>query len=207
MKIFISTLFGLVMTANVLADDATTGAASSGYLLGAVSIVSVQDYCDDSSISGATTSCDDKTFGLKIAGGYNFTENFALELGANITGDVEATIYDEFDRVEGTTSATILSAQAVFRAPIGSANIAFKGGFARATVDSEISYSGVNLGSGSDSESSTNTSPMLSVAFEVPIREKIGIFMQYDLVSNAGDKDTVGESDVSFLSAGLKIDF
>lgn len=207
MKILISTLCGLVMTANVLADDATTGTASSGYLLGAVSIVSVQDYCDDIAISGATTSCDDKTYGLKVAGGYNFTENFALELGANITGDVEASIYDTFDRAEGATSATILSAQAVLRAPIGSANIAFKGGFARATVDSEISYSSTSFGSGSDSESSTNTSTMLSVAFEIPIREKVGIFLQYDLVSNMGDKDTVGESDVSFLSAGLKIDF
>lgn len=120
---------------------------------------------------------------------------------------VDASIYDSFDSVDGTMSARIITAQAVVRAPIGEANIAFKGGFAHASVDAEATFSGVNVGSGSMSESSSSTSPILSVAFELPIKSKAGLFVQYDLITDVGDEDTVGESNIGFISAGLTLGF
>lgn len=204
---YVVLLSALLISANSHAVEVEAGAADHGYILGSLGLVSVKDFCEDNAVVGASTVCDDKTYGVKIGGGYRLTDNFAVELAANFTGDVETSIYDSFDRIDGSVSARILTAQAVVRAPIGKANILFKAGFARSSIDADVTFSGSSFGSGSVSESATSTSPILSVGFEFPIKNKVGLFVQYDLITDVGDKDSVGESDIGFLNAGISLGF
>lgn len=199
---------GLLVSAHVHAENPEVKTSSKSYLLGSAGVVSVSDYCEGiDSIPYTASSCGDKAVGFKLGAGYNATENFAVEVGVNLTGDLDASIYDAYNRLDASTSVVFVSAQAVARVPIGQTKLVLKGGLAHASVDFEVDMSGYSIGSGSMSETTTSTSPMLSVALEVPLKDKLGAFIQYDYLANVGDEDTIGETDIGFVNAGLKFDF
>lgn len=66
---------------------APAAAQNTGIYVGVGAGQSRTDFCDDFGIPGP--NCDDKDTGIKIFGGYNFTQNFGLEAGWIDLGEVK----------------------------------------------------------------------------------------------------------------------
>lgn len=80
-KTFVATFLAMGM--------AGTAAAANGFYVGASGGQSTIDACDDARAVGAT-NCDDEDTGWKIFGGYDLTENFALEAAWVDMGEISA---------------------------------------------------------------------------------------------------------------------
>lgn len=96
------------------------------------------------------TGIDDSDTGFKVFGGYDFNQNFGVEVSYVDFG--EASISDAGDSLSVGVSA--LTASAVGRLPVSDMFTLFgKLGFASYDVDVDFNIAGLGSGSGSDSDS------------------------------------------------------
>ncbi len=82
----VTSLAALLM-ASLLLPALPAAAQSTPFYIGGGAGLSSIDLCGDPALAGAT-SCDDEDTGFKIFGGYNFNQNFGVELGWVDLGEI-----------------------------------------------------------------------------------------------------------------------
>jgi OOP family OmpA-OmpF porin len=162
-------------------------ASAGGYVGGSIGQASV-DLCNEARAIGATR-CDDEDTGFKLIGGYNFTDNFAVE-GS----------YADFGSVSARATGLHVRADATALAIAGKGTVALsdalsvfaKAGFAR--WDADVSVTGI----GGDDDSGTDL--LYGVGGEYSFSERLAIRGEWERTDADGD-------DIDLLSIGLIYSF
>jgi OOP family OmpA-OmpF porin len=101
------------------------------------------------------SSVDDSDTGFKVFGGYDFNQNFAVEVSYFDLGEASGSFEDiDFGRIDFDAGISGFSASAVGTLPVSDMFSVFaKLGFASYDVDAHVTVAGFGSGSGSTSES------------------------------------------------------
>jgi OOP family OmpA-OmpF porin len=149
--------------------------------------------CDG--VSGAGITCDETDTAGKILGGYQFSRNFALELGYADLCQAKATF-------SGSGSATIgtkgFELTGIGMLPIGDRfSVLAKAGLFHWNVDAK---DGTGL-VGSASASGTDLTFGFGVKFD--FTKDFAIRGEWQRYKDVGDMNTTGQGDVDFIGASL----
>ena len=149
--------------------------------------------CDG--VSGPGITCDDTDTAGKILGGYQFSKNFALELGYADLGQAKATF-------SGSGSATIgtkgFELTGIGMLPIGDRfSVLARAGLFHWNVDAKDGSGLV----GSASASGTDLTFGFGVKFD--FTKDFAIRGEWQRYKDVGDVNTTGQSDVDFIGASL----
>jgi OmpA-OmpF porin, OOP family len=149
------------------------------------------------------TSVDDSDTGFKIYGGYEFTPNFAVEVGYADLGKLSAV-----DATPPPTS-TSFESSAVFADAVGlwpinrEVSLFARAGFAFTTLDIRSSTPG--LGSVVAGEDETNLKLGLGAQFNVT--RNVALRAEWERYLDVGEDATTGESDVDVMGVSLNVRF
>jgi OOP family OmpA-OmpF porin len=177
----------------VLMAASTANAQDKGwYVGGAVGQGKAKGFCDG--VSGTGVSCDDTDTTVKAMGGYQFSRNFALELGLMNAGTYEA-------RGPGgtiTVKAAIFEGTAVGILPLGQQFSVFgKLGLYSSAVDSTANTFVLNR-----NETTGNTDLTYGVGLGWAFTPKFQLRAEWQRYQDV-DAGFVGKGDVDVVSLGL----
>jgi OOP family OmpA-OmpF porin len=171
----------------------TANAQDKGwYVGGALGQGKAKGFCDG--LSGGGISCDDKDTTAKAMGGYQFTKNFALELGLTNAGTYEA-------RGPGghiTVEAAIFEGTAVAILPLGQQFSVFgKLGLYSSAVDSTVATFVLNR-----DERTTNSDLTYGAGLGWAFTPKFQLRAEWQRYQDV-DAGFLGKGDVDIISLGL----
>jgi OOP family OmpA-OmpF porin len=209
----------LLVIAAALALTASAQAAGNegAYIVGSVGSSKIkQDKAEvDASLTsfGVTdlvSSLDDKDTGYKIALGYQYNPNFAVEVGYV---DLGKTKYSATGTISGSSAAASAQAKvngwgvsAVGILPINNEFSLFgKIGTINANVETSASASGIG-GSVTIPYKSRKWKGAYGVGASYAFSKAAAVRVEYEIFSKLGD-DTIGKSDVDLLSIGIAYKF
>ncbi|MGA0611238.1 porin family protein [Caldimonas sp. KR1-144] len=173
------------------ASLASTGAMAQVYVLGGVGSGNIDVDC-----AGAA-QCDKSDTAYKFVGGYSFGNGFSAELGYTNYGKAKAS--DSGIRAE--LEANALQIGAAYQAPLATDwGLNLRLGLAR--MKTEISGSIAGVGSGSDSD--TTTQPYFGIGVNYAFSKQVKVELGADFSKAEFDGD---KGNVRAVTVGLRYDF
>jgi OOP family OmpA-OmpF porin len=134
---------------------------------------------------------DDNDTGFKVFGGYNFNQNFAVELTYFDLGEASGSLEDIFGPFDFDIGVSGLNASVVGTLPVSDMFSLFgKVGFASYDIDVHVNIEGV--GSGSDSESESDMTYGVGGALNFG---QFGVRLEYEAIN-------VDDGDANMISLG-----
>lgn len=157
-----------------------------------------------------TTSVDDTDVGVKIAAGFHFNENLALEVGFVDLG--EAKITSIATGADPATDVMRAEASAVFFDMVGTAplnrDFALIGrvGLASSRLEVSDSCTGILVCAGSDEEQDVNLK--FGFGAQISFSRNVALRAEWERYMDVGEGATpAGQPDVDMLAVSLKIMF
>lgn len=188
-------LFAGIATVMILSTGAVNAAEGFSAGIGG-GRAHMKDAC--SGLTGIS-SCDDTDTSFKIFGGYQFDDNWGLELGYVDFGKATASGAG----ASGEAKVNGLTLAGVGTLPINDLFSVFgKLGFVRYDLKVSGSSPGVTF-----SAEDKNSALMYGVGAQYNVTEQVGIRAEWELFKKVGDSGTTGESDIDQLSASLVYKF
>lgn len=170
---------------------------SSIYVGGSLGEAQVKDY----DCAGLAT-CEDSDTAWRIFAGYQFNQNFAVELGYHNLGEISAAqpgIGSE--RAEATAWEIV----AVGSWPVTPQfSVYGKAGLYRAETEGSFDLTPIGLGTGSADESNNDITFGFGVRYDAT--RNLGVRLEWQRYSDVGGGD-IGESDIDVLSVGVMFRF
>lgn len=211
--------FHYLVMASALAFAASAQAAGGegGYVVGSVGStkLKVDKSAIDNELIGLgvtnlSSSVDESDTGYKLAFGYRYNQNLALEVGYANLGKAKYSATGTFAGAPTAANAEIKAdgwtIAAIGILPINNAFSIFgKIGTIDATVKGSATAT-VGTGFGSSSSKSTKWKGNYGIGADYNFTPAIGVRAEYEVFSKLGD-DNVGKSDVDMLSIGLVVKF
>lgn len=207
----------LVMSASAMAAEGFYVYGGAGYAK-ADTDLSCESYAG--SAGQARLDVDEKSFGLKLAGGYRFNDWFALEgsyvyLGkaqADLTVKGHAYGADVDAKAAASMKAHVLAFDAVSLYPIAEkVDLFAKASIGLGYVETKLGFSGTVDGykvAGGFSESDTRVFPKLGLGVEYQVTDKVAVRAEYErYFSVSKDSDYTVDADYDLLSVGVKYTF
>ena len=181
----------------VMLLSAATAQAAEGFSAGIGAGRShFKDACSD--LIGAS-SCDDTDTAYKIFGGYQFDDNWGLELGYVDFGKAKA----DAGTTTGEAKVNGFTLAGTGTLPINEMFSVFgKLGFIR--YDLKVSGASPGITFSADDKRSTL---MYGFGGQYNVTDQIGIRAEWELFKNVGDSSTTGQSDIDLLSASIVFKF
>jgi OOP family OmpA-OmpF porin len=142
---------------------------------------------------GDVDGVDDSDTGFKVFGGYNFNQNFAVELSYFDLGEAGASVSDGIDTASFSIGISGFGASAVGTLPVSDMFSVFaKLGFASYDVDGDASVSGFGSASFSESESDMTYGVGGALGFG-----QFGLRLEYEAINvDDGDANMISLSGV-----------
>jgi OOP family OmpA-OmpF porin len=141
---------------------------------------------------GSTKIVDQSDTGFKVFGGYNFNQNFAVELSYFDLGEASASFEDvDFGRIDVDAGISGFSGSVVGSLPVSDTFSVFaKAGFASYDIDAHVTVDGFGSGSGSTSESDMTYGLGGALSFG-----QFGLRLEYEAINvDDGDADMISLS-------------
>lgn len=166
-----------------------------------------EDFCDiGAGVPGVRNRCNDDDTGFRVAYGYAFNSNFALEIGYADMGSFKASASDDVNFIDAKLEVKGFDVVAIGRLPIND-TVALTGRAGALFWDTELGVES-NFGLGSQyNESASGESLLLGVGAEFTVSDATAITLNYEQAKDVGDENKTGEGDVDRLSLGLKVRF
>ena len=215
----------LLASALVLAMSSSAFAAEGFYVYGGAGYSKADTDLYSESYSDASLDAkidvDEKSFGLKLAAGYRFNDNFAVEGSYAYLGKADAKLtavgniigYDVDGTATASMKAHVLAVDAVGIYPVGDKFELFaKAGLGLGYVKTEASASGtidgVSGSVGLFSESDTRVFPKLGLGVEYKLTKNVAVRAEYERYFGVSkDSDYSIDADYDLLSVGVKYAF
>lgn len=190
----------ILLSSQTYAQDTT----NKVFIEGAIGQGKAEDFCTDIPPSLGAVNCEDSDTSLRVSGGIMLSNTVSLDVSYIDFGDTPASGSGSGVSFNAIGSASALALQAAIHAPVGAVSLFAKGGFAYTKVDMR---GNIKVGSAFTSlvESDSAFKPIITFGLDLPISDKISFIGQYDRVFKAGDDNTTGETDLSSLSVGIKV--
>ncbi len=193
------TIFATALTAALAAP---VFAAEGFYLGGSAGRTEASDGCDGLDDIGFSGSCDDTDTGWKLFGGYQFTPNFGAEAFYADLGEVSASGIADGVRVTADVEIDGFGVSTIGTWPIGD-NFGVFGKLGLFRWDIESSATGRRSVSLDDD----GIDFTFGIGARYALNESFAIRAEWEWFNELGDEDTIGESDVDLLSAGVVFSF
>ena len=173
----------------------------------------------DAEVLGAaeqsTQKKDDNDLALKLAGGYRFNDNFAIEGSYSFLGRVESNFKGSFDngesaQAEASMKAHVLAIDALAIYPVNNDFEVFaKGGFGIASVKTQTYFASTSgEGDESVSESKTRFVPKIGFGAEWNVTKNVAIRAEYErLFGVSKGSDDSADADYDLVTVGVKYAF
>ena len=162
----------------------------------------------DSDASVTVSNCNDSDTSWKIFGGYQFTPNFALELGYNdfgrVSGDATAVLGGSTFTGNAKIEATAFELTGVGSLPLGHQfSLYGKLGvyYAETKSSATVRQTTPPFASGSASTSDNNTNLTFGFGARYDITRNIAVRAEWQRFSKVGSDDT-GKGDIDVLAIG-----
>lgn len=144
------------------------------------------------------TTCDDTDTGFKVNVGAMVKEDVSFDLGymdlGQITGNVQG--------IDVAIDVSAITAQGALYIPASAVDFFLKAGLAYSTVEADAQF-----GQMSASVDGNSLSTIFTAGIKIPVTKNISFIGEWDYLVAVGEDDKTGESDVSFLNAGLRLQF
>jgi len=163
----------------------------------------------DLGATGVSSSVDKKDTAWKLGVGYQLSPNFAVEAGYVALGKVsnKARGTGGADTANAEYKSSALGLSALGMLPINTDFSVFaKAGVAHTKITAKADLT-VGGASASDSAKKREFVPVFGLGAEYKLTQAVAVRAEYERYFKVGDKNTTGESDVDFLSLGVKVGF
>lgn len=190
----------------VLATLAAPTFAQGGYAgLGfGQSSVDIEVDTSLSSLAGVTTTVEDSDTSFKLFAGYNFNDNFGVEVAYQNLGEMSVRYEDSVDFILDTWEASALSVAGIGYLPINeSASVFGKFGLARWDLDAAETSSIPGVAGG---VSESGIDPLFGLGFQYTVGN-VALRAEYERYMSLGDAQTTGESDVDVIGVSAALRF
>jgi OmpA-OmpF porin, OOP family len=184
------TLVGLVL---VLASAAVAAQDRGFYVGGHVGQATAKDMCDG--LAGSGINCEDSDTAIRIMGGYQFSKNFAAELGYTSGAEVSASAGSLREEITTTTWELV----GVGMLPVADRlSLYGKLGVYRAETEDRT-----NFGFSADE---TNNDLTFGFGVRYDFTQRLFGRVEWQRYMDVGG-GAIGESDVDYISVGLAFKF
>ena len=183
-----------ILAVTLLSVLSTSAMAEGLYAAVDVGQSTNKDICKN--IIGAT-SCNESGTAFRFGGGYQFNQNFGVEVNYGILGKTTVS----GGGVSGEAKPTTLQVAATGTFPIADAfSLIGKLGIARTSADFS--------GTGSATQSTTSTGLAYGIGAQYDLSKSMGVRAQYETLGEIGDMNIVGvTAKISMISAGVVLKF
>lgn len=191
---------------------ADSGDMSNMYVALDVGRSKFSDACTTGALlTTGTTSCTDTGTAVRIAGGYNFTPMWGVEVSYADLGKATSNgiVPPGIPPISGFPYTADFKATALQFSGTGTfaINDAFSVLAKLGLVNSSTTLDLLVPGFGSVSETATKTTVGFGIGGQYNFNKNIGIRVEYEDLGTFGDSNTTGTSKVMLLSAGLVYHF
>lgn len=208
------TIVAILAVMSLVGSVNTAFAFTGGYVGVSAGQSAVKDACDGlDNLNGVTFSgsCDDTDTAWKIFGGYQFSRNWGIELGYYDNGEVTL---DGTGQGGGVSVPVNAKAESSGFALSGVGTYYFtdkfglfgKLGIVYWDIESSATATGA-AGPATVNIDDDGTALGAGIGLVFKVSERVGIRGEWERTFDAGDANTVGESDVDFLSLGVAFYF
>ncbi|PTQ88934.1 outer membrane beta-barrel protein [Agitococcus lubricus] len=159
-------------------------------------------FCDDFD----SNLCEDTDRAFRVGVSQLINTNLRANFSYIDFGQFEINGANSVAQLQISAKASAVAAQLEINAPIAKAAVYMRGGLAISFV--EVKAFGQNFQQNikaSSSENDTSLDPILGLGFRLPLNEHIGLMGEYQLLMDAGNEETTGEDDVSFMGVGIQV--
>ena len=158
-------------------------------------------------LPAGVSGCEDTGTAYRIAGGYQISPNWGVEVsyadygsGSAGSGNVGGSI----GYLSGSWKASAIEISGIGTLPVSGA-FSLTGKIGLASTDVKLDVSSSLLGSGS--ESASNTKLAFGIGAKFDVNSNIAIRAQYENFGTVGDANSTGTTKLTMLSAGVLFKF